>query len=119
MNLDAVNILTACALCYLGMFALNLAMERNAKLVLNRALSSKLANLSSGLGWCWCCLLLALCASILAWGWAVGMTACFGIAAAAAGCIVFIQSYRPRLNLHFSAVLLCLVFGLQFFRIYG
>jgi len=117
MSLDAVNILTACALCYLGMFALNLSMERNAKLLLNRALSSRLAKLSSGLGWCG--LLLALCAGISAWGWTVGMTACFGIAAAAAGCIVFIQSYRPRLNLHFSAVLLCLALGLQFFRIYG
>ena len=117
MNLDAVNILTACTLCYLGMFALNLAMERNAKLVLNRALSSRLAKLSSGLGWC--SLVLALCAGIFAWGWAVGMTACFGIATAAAGCIIFIQFFRPRLNLHFSVVLLCLVFGLQFFRIYG
>ena len=117
MNLDAVNILTACALCYLGMFTLNLAMERNAKLVLNRALSSRLAKFSSGLGWC--CLVLALYANILVWGWAVGMTACFGIATAAAGCIVFIQSYRPRLNLHFSVVLLCLALGLQFFRIYG
>ena len=117
MNLDAVNILTACTLCYLGMFALNLAMERNAKLVLNRVLSYRLAKLSYSLGWC--SLLLALCAGILAWGWAVGITACFGIATAVAGCIVFIQSYRPRLNLHFSAVLLCLALGLQFFRIYG
>lgn len=117
MSLDAVNILTACTLCYLGMFALNLAMERNAKLVLNRALSSRLAKFSSGLGWC--CLVLALYANILVWGWAVGMTACFGIATAAAGCIIFIQSYRPRLNLHFSVVLLCLALGLQFFRIYG
>jgi hypothetical protein len=109
MNLDAVNILTACALCYLGMFALNLSMERNAKLVLNRVLSYRLAKLSYSLGWC--SLLLALCA--------VGITACFGIATAVAGCIVFIQSYRPRLNLHFSVVLLCLALGLQFFRIYG
>ena len=116
MSLDAVNILTACALCYLGMFALNLSMERNAKLVLNRVLPFRLAKLSYGLGWC--SLLLALCAGILAWGWAVGITACFGIATAAAGCIVFIQSYRPRLNLHFSIVLLCLALGLQFFRIY-
>ena len=108
MSLDAVNILTACTLCYLGMFALNLSMERNAKLVLNRVLSCRLAKLSYGLGWC--SLLLALCA---------GITACFGIATAGAGCIVFIQSYRPRLNLYFSVVLLCLALGLQFFRIYG
>ncbi|SCC73173.1 DUF3325 domain-containing protein [Acinetobacter albensis] len=117
MSLDTVNISTACLLSYLGMFALNFSMERNAKLILNHALSFKLAKLSYGLGWC--CLILALCTSILAWGGAVGITACFGIATAAAGCIIFIQSYRPKLNLNFCIVLLCLVLGLQFFRIYG
>jgi len=116
--MSAIGIYAVTTLClsYLSLFALNLSMERNAKLVFKFPLSSKLMMLSKVLGWGG--LILALFSSILAWGVAIGITAWFGVITVVVGLIVFIQSYQARLNLNLAAVVLLFVIGLQFFRLY-
>lgn len=50
MNILSINILTTIFLIYIGLFALNLSMERNAKLVLKEPLSIKKSKYLKSLG---------------------------------------------------------------------
>lgn len=114
MSLDLINMISTMLLLYLGMFAINLSMERHAKQILQRPLSPIRAKISYALGWL--ALLLAFFPAIAAWGAPIGITTGFGALTLILALMIFIQSYRPRLNLHlagFSGVLLC---GLQVFR---
>ena len=115
MNILSINILTTIFLIYIGLFALNLSMERNAKLVLKAPLSLKKIQILKVFGWTF--LALSLFHSILAWGVSIGITAWFGVITLIAGAIVFIQSYRARLNLNLLRISFFIVIGLQFFRL--
>lgn len=115
MSIVSINIVSAIFLSYLGLFALNLSMERNAKLVLKTPLSAKKNQLIKALGWMLLALSLLLC--ILAWGVSMGITAWFGVITLIVGVTVFIQSYQARLNLNLSSVVFLILIGLQFFRL--
>lgn len=115
MSILSINILTALLLNYIGLFALNLSMERNAKLVLEAPLSLKKIQILKVFGWIF--LALSLFHSILAWGVSIGITAWFGVITLIAGAIVFIQSYRARVNLNLLKMFCFIVIGLQFFRL--
>ncbi len=115
MSIVSINILTAIFLSYIGLFALNLSMERNAKLVLKAPLSLKKIQMMKVFGWMF--LALSLFHSILAWGISIGITAWFGGITLIAGAIVFIQSYQAKLNLNLSSMAFFIVIGLQFFRL--
>lgn len=115
MNILSINILTTIFLIYIGLFALNISMERNAKLVLKEPLSIKKIQIFKAFGWIF--LALSLFQSILAWGVSIGITAWFGVITLIAGAIVFIQSYRARLNLNLLRISFFIVIGLQFFRL--
>lgn len=52
MSIVSINILTAIFLSYIGLFALNLSMERNAKLVLKAPLSLKKSKYLKSLDGC-------------------------------------------------------------------
>ena len=115
MSILSINILTTIFLSFIGLFLLNLSMERNAKLVLKTALSLKKIQIIKIFGWL--VLAFSLFNSILAWGVSTGIAAWFGIITLIAGTIVFIQSYRARLNLNISRIAFFIVIGLQFFRL--
>ena len=115
MSILSINILTTIFLSYIGLFALNLSMERNAKLVLKAPLSLKKIQILKVCGWVF--LALALFQSILAWGVSIGITAWFGVITLIAGAIVFIQSYQARANLNLLKMFCFIVIGLQFFRL--
>lgn len=115
MSIVSINILTTIFLSYIGLFALNLSMERNAKLVLKAPLSLKKNQIIKVLGWGLLALSLLHC--IWAWGISIGITAWFGVITLIAGIIVFIQSYQARLNLNLSSMAFLIVIGLQFFRL--
>ncbi|MBK1680952.1 DUF3325 domain-containing protein [Rhodocyclus tenuis] len=80
--------------CYAGLLALSLAMDRHHAQVLrgkpgrSRRLALRLA------GWGLLGLALWLCS--LAWGWAIGPVAWFGLLSAAAFGLVFLLPYAPR-----------------------
>ncbi|WOE31509.1 MULTISPECIES: DUF3325 domain-containing protein [unclassified Acinetobacter] len=114
MNILSIHILIALLLSYIGLFALNLTMERNAKLILKQPLSIKKNQMIKVLGWM--CLVFSLFNSIWAWGGPIGITAWFGVITVIAGVIVFIQSYRARLNLNLSIIAFFVVIGLQVLR---
>ncbi|RZG86769.1 DUF3325 domain-containing protein [Acinetobacter sp. WCHAc060033] len=115
MSIVSINILTTIFLSYLGLFALNLSLERNAKLVLKAPLSLKKNQIIKILGWSFLALSLLHC--IWAWGISIGIAAWFGVITLIAGIIVFIQSYQARLNLNLSSMAFLIVIGLQFFRL--
>ena len=115
MSIVSINILTTIFLSYLGLFALNLSMERNAKLVLKAPLPLKKIQTIIILGWIF--LALSLLHSVWVWGASIGMVAWLGVMTLMAGVIVFIQSYQARLNLNLSNMAFLMVIGLQFFRL--
>lgn len=117
MNIEWVPVLAAFCFLYLGMLALNLAMDRNTKLVFNTVFTAKKNNVLKMLGWCGLLVALALC--IYVWGGIIGITTWCGIASFVVGLLIFIQTYSPRWSLHLASLWSAMAGGALLFRVFG
>ncbi|WP_353173260.1 DUF3325 domain-containing protein [Acinetobacter rudis] len=102
MSFVWVPVLAAFSCIYLGMLALNLAMDRNAKLVFQQSFSSQKNLILRCLGYIGLVFGLGLC--LYVWGAAIGFAAWCGILTFAVGLLIFVQSYYPRYSLHLASV---------------
>lgn len=81
--------------CYAAFLALSLAMERHHSQILSGKPGSGRRLMLRLLGWSLLALAHWLCS--MAWGWAIGPVAWFGLLSAAALGFVFLLPYAPRL----------------------
>ncbi|WP_211165797.1 DUF3325 domain-containing protein [Azoarcus sp. TTM-91] len=89
-----LNVFAALLLCYAGMTALCLAMDRHHNQVLRRAPA---ASARQGFRWAgWLLLALAVVPCAWAWGLSIGVIAWFGFLSAGALALVFMLPYGPR-----------------------
>lgn len=101
MSIAWLPVLAAFSCVYFGMLALNLAMDRNAKLVFQHSFSLSKNRVLRCLGYAGLALGLGLC--LYVWGVAIGFTAWCGILTFAVGLLIFVQSYYPRYSLHLAS----------------
>ncbi len=80
--------------CYAAFLALSLAMDRHHAQVLHGKPGSNRRLILRLTGWGLLTLALWLCS--LAWGWAIGPVAWFGLLSTAALGLVFLLPYAPR-----------------------
>lgn len=90
----ALHILAALSLCYAGMAALCLAMDRHHAQVWRRAPRKPARRGLRIAGWL--LLAVAVVPCVRGWGATVGVVAWFGFLSAAALLLVFLLPYRPR-----------------------
>ena len=92
MNMTLALLLGA-ALCYAGMAALCLAMDRHHRQVWNRTGATRQKALRL-IGWL--LLAVAIWPCVRSWGSSVGVVIWFGLLSAAALVLVFLLPYRPK-----------------------
>lgn len=80
--------------CYAGLLALSLAMDRHHSQIRHGKPAPLLRRALRLAGWSLLALALWLCS--LAWGWAIGPVAWFGLLSTAALGFVFLLPYAPR-----------------------
>lgn len=81
--------------CYAAMLALCLAMDRHHAQVLHGKPARSRRLVLRAVGWSLLAMALWLCS--LAWGWAIGPVAWFGLLSASALALAFLLPYAPRL----------------------
>ena len=104
---------TKMILIFLGMFCLNLWMEKHYNQVLSSSFSP-----SKRIGFrcvCWLILALSLHTNILASNVAIGIASWFGMATLMTGLMIYILTYRPKWLVYFT---LTMLMGLSVFYLF-
>lgn len=86
--------IAAFALCYAGLSALSLAMNRHHQQVLKQAPSQRRTHGLRSTGWA--LLVLSLVGCMMGWGASVGAVVWFGVVSAAAPVVVLLLPYAPE-----------------------